>query len=64
MSILDILPETKAEAVTDVVAAGAITSPLWLHELSGIATDLLPWFGVAWLATQIGVKLHTTYWRK
>lgn len=64
MTWLDLLPQTKAEAATDVVAVGAVSSPLWLHEMSGLATDLLPWFGIAWIVIQIVVKLHTTYWRK
>lgn len=64
MTFLDFLPQTKAEAITDVVAIGAMTSPLWLHDISGIAKDLLPIAGFIWLAVQIGVKLHTTYWKK
>ncbi len=63
MTLLDFLPQTKAEAATDLVAIGAMTSPLWLHDLSGFATDLLPIAGVAWLAVQIAVKIHTTYWK-
>jgi hypothetical protein len=64
MTFLDFLPQTKAEAATDVVAVGAMTSPLWLHEMSGLATDLLPIAGFFWLAVQIVVKIHTTYWKK
>ena len=64
MTLLDLLPQTKAEAATDVVAIGAMTSPFWLHEMSGLATDLLPIAGVLWLVVQIGVKIHTTYWKK
>lgn len=64
MTWLDLLPQTKAEAATDIVAVGAVSSPLWLHEMSGLATDLLPWFGIAWLVVQIVIKIHTTYWRK
>jgi hypothetical protein len=63
MSLLDLLPQTKAEAASDAVALGAVSSPLWLHEMSGMARDLLPWFGIAWLAVQIVVKIHTTYFR-
>jgi hypothetical protein len=63
VTFLDLLPQTKAEAATDVVAIGAMTSPLWLHEMSSLATDLLPIAGVLWLAVQIGIKLHTTYWK-
>ena len=63
MTFLDLLPQTKAEAATDVVAIGAMTSPLWLHDISGVAQDLLPIAGFIWLAVQIGVKIHTTYWK-
>lgn len=61
--VLAMLPHTKAEAATDAVAVGALTSPLWLHEMSGWATDLLPIAGVFWLAVQIGVKLYQTFWK-
>lgn len=64
MSIIDLLPQTKAEAVTDVIAVGAIASPLWLSELSGIAANILPIAGLIWLVVQIAIKIHTTYWRK
>lgn len=64
MNILDLLPQTKAEAVTDAVAVGAVSSPLWLHETSGIARDLLPWAGLLWIAIQIIIKIHTTYWKR
>jgi hypothetical protein len=64
MSFLDLLPQTKAEAISDGVALGAVSSPLWLHETSEMARDLLPWFGIAWLAVQIVIKIHTTYWKK
>ncbi|HXP66434.1 MAG TPA: hypothetical protein VN815_13235 [Steroidobacteraceae bacterium] len=64
MNIFDLLPATKAEAVTDTIAVGAISSPLWLHQISGIASDALPLLGFIWLAVQIGVKIHTTYWKK
>ncbi len=64
MTFFDFLPHTKAEAATDAIAVGAITSPLWLHDVAGVAKDLLPIAGFIWLAVQIGVKLHTTYWKK
>jgi hypothetical protein len=64
MNLFDFLPHSKAEAATDAIAVGAVSSPLWLHETSWIARDLLPWAGLLWLVVQIGVKLHTTYWRK
>ncbi|MBR1122094.1 hypothetical protein JQ628_11260 [Bradyrhizobium lablabi] len=64
MNLLDLLPQTKAEAASDAVALGAVSSPLWLHEMSGLGRDLLPWFGIAWLVVQIAIKIHTTYWKK
>lgn len=64
MNLLDFLPQSKAEALTDAVAVSAISSPLWLHSTSEIARDILPWLGVIWLVVQIGVKIHTTYWKR
>jgi hypothetical protein len=64
MTFLDLLPQTKAEAASDAIALGAVSSPLWLHEMSGIGQDLLPWFGIAWLIVQMIIKVHTTYWKK
>jgi len=64
MTFLDLLPQTKAEAVSDAIALGAVSSPLWLHEMSGLGRDLLPWFGIAWLVIQAVIKIHTTYWKK
>lgn len=64
MNLPDLLPQTKAEGVTDVIAVGAVASPLWLHQVSEVAALLLPIAGFIWLAVQIGVKLHTTYWKK
>lgn len=63
MTVFDFLPQSKAEAATDAVAIGAMTSPFWLHDMAGLASDLLPIAGVLWLAVQICVKLHTTYWK-
>ncbi len=53
--------------MTDTGAVAAIVSPWWLpalHDVSSIAALLLPIAGVVWLAVQIGVKIHTTYWKK
>ena len=58
------IPHTKAEGVTDAVAIGAVSSPLWLHTTSEVAQAILPIAGLLWIAVQIGVKLHTTYWKK
>ena len=62
--ILAMLPHSKAEGVTDAVALGAVTSPLWLHDIAGVAKDALPILGGVWLVVQIGVKLYTTFWKK
>lgn len=50
-----------SERVTDVIAASAIVSPLWLTSLttvSQIATVVAPILGVLWLAIQIYIKLY------
>jgi hypothetical protein len=57
----------NSEIVTDTGAIAAIASPWWLpalHDVSQVAAFLLPIIGVIWLAVQIGVKIHTTYFRK
>jgi len=58
---------TKGEAVTDTGAVAAIASPWWLpslHDISQVAAEWLPILGGVWLAVQIVIKIHTTYWRK
>lgn len=58
---------TSGEMVTDTGAVAAIASPWWLpvlHHWSEIFAQLLPIAGVIWLAVQIGIKIHTTYFRK
>jgi hypothetical protein len=58
---------TRGEMVTDTGAVAAIASPWWLptlHDVSQFAAEWLPIMGVVWLAVQIGVKIHTAYWRK
>jgi hypothetical protein len=58
---------TPGEKVTDFAAGAAVASPWWLpalHDFSQVAGLLLPIAGVIWFAVQIGVKLHTTYWKK
>lgn len=61
MILLDLLPQTKLEAVSDAIAVGAISSPLWLHAMSDVAKDLLPWFGIAWLVVQTAEKIYAAY---
>lgn len=58
---------TNGEVVTDTGAVAAVISPWWLpalHSWSESAAQILPIAGVIWLAVQIGVKLHTTYWKR
>ncbi len=62
--VLAMLPHSKAEGVTDAVALGAVTSPLWLHDLSGVAKDALPVLGGIWLIVQIALKVYSTFWKK
>lgn len=50
--------------VTDVAAAAAVASPIWLpqlHQLSEAAALILPIFGVLWIAIQIGLRLAQVY---
>jgi len=57
---------TNGEVVTDTGAVAAIISPWWLpalHDVSSVAALVLPIAGVIWFVVQIGVKLHTTYWK-
>lgn len=55
-----ILPKTKTEAATDTIALAAVATPSLLEGELGIAVKVL---AIIWLAVQIVVKLHTTYWR-
>lgn len=48
------------ERVTNTVAAGAVVSPWWVPSLADVsqtAAQLLPIFGVVWLAVQIITRL-------
>jgi hypothetical protein len=59
--MMTILTEQLNIRITDSVAVGALTSPLWLSYLehvSTLASSLLPVFGIAWLTLQI-----ITHWR-
>lgn len=58
------IPQSKAEAVTDAIAVGSVSSPFWLHTTSEIAQVLLPIVGLVWLVVQITIKVHTTYWKR
>jgi hypothetical protein len=41
------------ERATDVAAVGAVTSPLWLQDISSFFAAILPIIGAAWLIIQI-----------
>lgn len=54
------------ETANKGVTIAALSSPWWLpwvQSLSEIAALILPILGALWLAVQIGVKIHTTYWK-
>lgn len=55
------------DRLTDLTAAGAVTSPVWLQWLHDWSSDLsdfaalwLPIFGLIWLGVQIWAKVITT----
>ncbi|MGJ0505590.1 MAG: hypothetical protein ACR652_00360 [Methylocystis sp.] len=57
---LEAIASPAAEKIGYVVAGGMISTPLWrdrLHEWAGIATDLAPLLGCAWLVVQMVVKV-------
>jgi len=48
--------DTVTERTTNVVAAGAVTSPWWIETIGGVsdvAQALLPILGAIWLIVQI-----------
>lgn len=54
---------TAAEKAQAVIAAGAITSPLWRQALQSVSEDaalLAPILGCLWLIVQIGAKIIET----
>lgn len=50
--------ESTVVPVSNVVAVGAVASPLWLAHVSEIAALVLPIIGVLWLAVQIGFFVY------
>ena len=55
------------DRMTDIAAAGALTSPFWLQWLHDATSDMsdfaalwLPIFGLVWLGVQIWAKIVTT----
>lgn len=53
MSVAQVLDSQVATLTTNTVAAAAVTSPLWLQNLSNGAAVLLPILGCLWLLIQI-----------
>lgn len=49
---------------TNITAVGASTSPLWLHNMSDVATTVLPIAGLAWLLLQAGVYIYKNFIKK
>lgn len=49
---------------TNATAVASVTSPLWLHNMSDIATTVLPIAGLAWLLLQAGVYIYKTFFKK
>jgi hypothetical protein len=57
---LETLASPAAEKIGYAVAGGMISSPLWrdkLHDWAGVATDIAPFLGCAWLVVQMVVKI-------
>lgn len=55
------------ETANKAAIVTAVSSPWWLPLLqhtSEAAALILPILGVVWLLVQIGIKIHTTYWKK
>ncbi len=58
---------TSGEVVTDTGALAALVSPWWLPALQEVSRDaalILPVLGALWLAVQIAIKIHQTYWKR
>lgn len=57
---LDVIFTTTSEKIGGVVAAGMISSPLWIQQIkpySDIAALIAPILGCIYLSMQIGFKL-------
>lgn len=64
---INLLPKTKTEAATDAIALAAVLSPAWILELEAwhaVLAIVLQLLGIGWLAVQVFIKIHTTYWKK
>jgi hypothetical protein len=60
---LETIASPAAEKIGYVVAGGMISSPLWrdrLHDWAGVATDVAPLLGCAWLVVQMIAKVVET----
>jgi hypothetical protein len=56
----DSLSGTAAEKIGYVVASSMISAPLWrdkLHDWAGVASDVAPFLGCAWLVVQMVSKV-------
>jgi hypothetical protein len=49
---------------TTTTALASISSPLWLHNMSDAATQVLPLLGCAWLLLQAYVYIRDNIWKK
>jgi hypothetical protein len=57
---VETLSGTAADKIGYAVAGGMISTPLWrdqLHDWGGVATDVAPLLGCAWLVVQMIVKV-------
>jgi hypothetical protein len=57
---VETLAGTAADKVGYLVAGGMIAAPLWrdqLHDWAGVATDVAPFLGCAWLVVQMVAKV-------
>jgi hypothetical protein len=49
---------TTVEKITDSIAAGALTTPLWLHDVHDIFVSwVVPLLGASWLIVQMYYKI-------
>jgi hypothetical protein len=57
---LETLASPAAEKIGYAVAGSMISASLWrdkLHDWAGVATDIAPFLGCAWLVVQMVVKV-------
>lgn len=49
---------------THAVAVASTVSPLWLSDVSNVATAVLPILGVGWLLLQAYVYIRNNFWKR